>query len=308
MDRNFIFGILLFLLPLTSIAQVLNGFDLKGASIPTDEIFRGGPPRDGIPSIDKPAFNKADNTTITDDSRILGVYINGVAKAYPINIMNYHEIVNDIFGEDAVVITYCPLCGSGVAYQGNVAGKDRTFGVSGLLYNSDVLLYDRESESLWSQMMSEAVTGQLKGEKLTIIPTSNTTWREWKSRFPDSQILSEKTGFQRDYSRTPYFGYDKSEQIYFPVSRNSTDYHPKELVIGIEVDGKYKVYPFSELAKSEAVVKDTFNGMEISVIFDKKNNSARVLNSNNEEFQSVTSFWFAWFAFHPKTKVFKAGK
>jgi len=287
---------------------MLNGFDLKGASIPISEIFRGGPPRDGIPSIDKPAFNKAGNTIVTDDSRILGVYINGIAKAYPINIMNYHEIVNDIFGENAVVITYCPLCGSGVAYHSNVAGKDRTFGVSGLLYNSDVLLYDRESESLWSQMMSEAVTGQLKGQKLTIIPTSNTTWREWKFRFPDSQILSQDTGFRRDYSRTPYMGYDESEQIYFPVSRSSKDYHPKELVIGIEVDGKYKVYPFSELAKSESVVQDTFNGLGITVIFDKKNNSARVLDSKQNEFQSITSFWFAWYAFHPNAKVFKAGK
>ncbi len=306
--KRITYQIVILLLPLSATAQMLNGFDLKGSSIPIDEIRMGGPPRDGIPSIDSPVFNEVGSVSIPDDSRILGVHRNGTAKAYPINIMNYHEIVNDWFGSEPVVITYCPLCGSGVAYKSNITGKDRTFGVSGLLYNSDVLLYDRESNSLWSQMLSEAVSGKLKGEKLVILATSNTTWREWKSRYPNSLVLSEKTGFKRDYTRTPYTGYDESEQLYFPVGRQSSAYHPKELVIGIEVNGKYKAYPFSELKKSDSPVLDSFNGQNFSIIFDKESNSARVLDSNEDEFQSITSFWFAWYAFYPKTKVFKASK
>jgi hypothetical protein len=157
----------------------MNGFNLESTSIPMDEIRRGGPPRDGIPSIDNPIFVSAGEAKYPDDSdRDLGVAINNLAKAYPIGIMNYHEIVNDYFNSTAVVVTYCPLCGSGIAFYSKVEDKTHTFGVSGLLYNSDVILYDRETESLWSQLMHEAVSGPLKGSKLRIIPTANTTWQE----------------------------------------------------------------------------------------------------------------------------------
>ena len=159
----------------------LNGFDLSGSLIPIDEIRRGGPPRDGIPSIDNPIFITSKETEfLKNKDRILGVYHNKVAKAYPVSILNYHEIVNDFFGEDPVVITYCPLCGSGIAFHSKVQGKSGTFGVSGLLYNSDVLLYDRNTKSLWSQLMNRAITGQAKGESLQVIPTVNTTWADWQ--------------------------------------------------------------------------------------------------------------------------------
>lgn len=290
-------------------AQTLNGFDLKGSAIPISEIRSGGPPRDGIPSIDKPTFIEARKAGYADDSRVLGVIVNGIARAYPIAIMNYHEIVNDKFNKTPVVITYCPLCGSGVAYLAKIGGKSRTFGVSGLLYNSDVLLYDRQSESLWSQLMSEAVTGPMKGTKLEIIPTSNTSWGDWKSRHPNTSVLSTKTGFNRDYTRTPYTGYDDSEQLYFPVSNRNYDYHQKEMIIGIEVDGKFKAYPYEELKKlSSYPLADKFNGKILKVYFEEKNETARISDENDEELPYMTSFWFAWYAFHPDTEVFKAGK
>ncbi len=290
-------------------AQTLNGFDLKGASIPVNEIMSGGPPRDGIPSIDKPTFIEAGKAGYAGDSRVLGVVVDGIAKAYPIAIMNYHEIVNDKFNKTPVVITYCPLCGSGVAYLAGIDGKSRTFGVSGLLFNSDVLLYDRQSESLWSQLMSEAVTGPMKGTKLEIIPTSNTSWEDWKDRYPNTLTLSTETGFNRNYSRTPYTGYDDSEQLYFPVSYRNYDYHQKEMIIGIEVDGKFKAYPYEELKKlSSFPLTDKFSGKTLKIYFEKEYQSARIADENDEELPYMATFWFAWYAFHPDTKVFKAGK
>ena len=118
-------------------------------------------------------------------------------------------------------ITFCPLCGSGIAFNAKIKGKTTTFGVSGMLYNSDVLLYDRETESLWSQLMFKAVSGPLVNQELEVLPTTNTTWENWKDKYPDSFVLSEETGFNRDYSRNPYPDYSSSSNLYFPVSKRS---------------------------------------------------------------------------------------
>ncbi|NIR48043.1 DUF3179 domain-containing protein, partial [candidate division KSB1 bacterium] len=150
-----------------ALAQTKNGFDLSGSLIPPDEILAGGPPRDGIPAIDNPKFvSPSEADFLQPEDRVLGIDRNGVAKAYPIKIVNWHEIINDRFGDEAVVVTYCPLCGSGVAFSAEINAKATTFGVSGLLYNNDVLLYDRRTKSLWSQLMGKAVTGPLKAEEL----------------------------------------------------------------------------------------------------------------------------------------------
>ncbi len=288
-------------------AQAKKGFSLKGAIIPVSEIMDGGPPRDGIPSINHPEFNKAEQAKYPDDdARVLGVYLNGIAKAYPIGILNYHEIVNDFFGDEPVVITYCPLCGSGIAFYAKVGGKNRTFGVSGLLYNSDVLLYDRETESLWSQIMAQAVTGPMKGSELEIITTINTTWKEWKDNHPNTLVLSTKTGYARNYNSTPYAGYDDSESLYFPVKKRNRSYHPKERILGVEVNGKYKAYPFSELEKAGCDIEDSFNGKKIRVLFDNEAKAARIVDEEGLEIPSYVSFWFAWAAFHKKTEVFTA--
>ena len=144
---------------------------------------------DGIPSIDQPEFKKASAVKLEEGARVLGVMVNGVAKAYPISIMNYHEIVNDEFAGQPVVVTYCPLCGSGIAFDAAIDGQAKTFGVSGLLYNSDVLLYDRQTQSLWSQIMMQAVTGPMAGKELQMLPTMNTSWGEWKAVFKCKRII-----------------------------------------------------------------------------------------------------------------------
>jgi len=146
-------------------ARRLNGFDVTDAIIPVKKIASGGPPRDGIPAINEAKFvNPAEAKFLDPDSRVLGVEIEGVAKAYPIAILNWHEIVNDRIGTQHLAVTYCPLCGTGMVFASNVGDTALVFGVSGLLYNSDVLLYDRNTESLWSQLMRKAVSGPLKNE------------------------------------------------------------------------------------------------------------------------------------------------
>ncbi len=297
----------LFIYLANGFAQTRNGFNLSNASIPVDQILPGGPPRNGIPSIDQPVFYPGD-MQLDESTRVLGVIYNGIAKAYPIRIMNYHEIVNDDFDGKKAVITYCPLCGSGIAFVSSINGKNYTFGVSGLLFNSDVLLFDRETNSLWSQLLFKSVAGTQKGVEFEIIVTENTTWGDWQNRYPASVFLSEETGHIRDYSRSPYGNYDTNQAIYFPVSKESDQYQRKEKVLGIILDGEKKVYPFSELQKSKGDIHDTFNKQNFTIIYNKESASARVIDQDGNEIPSITAFWFAWYAFHPDSKIFKARK
>jgi len=288
-------------------AESMNGFDLDDALIPVDEIKSGGPPRDGIPSLDYPEFVTADDATyLNGRDRILGVSVNGFARAYPIRVLNYHEIVNDVIGGTATVIIYCPLCGSGTAFEASINGRVHEFGVSGLLYNSDVLMYDRETDSLWSQLMTEAVTGPMKGTRLKQLALSNSSWDEWVERYPDTRVLSNNTGYSRDYKVDPYPNYGIDGKLYFPVAHSSRKYPRKEIVMGLEIDGQFKAYPFKELKKGEARFDDEFAGEEFSVEFDAKHRTARVTMADGSEIPTTMAFWFAWYAFHPGTEIHKA--
>ncbi len=287
-----------------------NGFDLTGSLIPADQIHHGGPPRDGIPSIDKPHFVKAKNVSfLKPNDRILGLVYKGIARAYPIKILNYHEIVNDNIQQQAIIISYCPLCGSGMAFKTKMNHKDNTFGVSGLLYNSDMLLYDRESESLWSQILSKAISGKMKGTQLDSLVLQNTTWKNWLERNPTTDVLSTDTGYRRDYSQHPYGQYDINQAIYFPVKYSSARFHPKERVFGITIGKLHKAYPMSELSKqNKSIITDTFSGERLSIEFDAENQSAVIYNSQHKALPSTTLFWFAWYAFHPETEIYKYKK
>ncbi|MDA8597235.1 DUF3179 domain-containing protein [Candidatus Pacebacteria bacterium] len=285
----------------------MNEFDLTDTLVPVAEILSGGPPKDGIPSIDKPTFTNAAEAAYADDDMILGVVHNGVAKAYPISIMNWHEIVNDDFGGVPVAVTYCPLCGSGIAYKATLQGKRTEFGVSGLLYNSDVLLYDRNTNSLWSQIMNTAIAGPSKGDKLTPLTTQNSTLSAWKKLHPDTLVLTTETGFDRDYDRNPYSGYDTSDAQFFPVAHEDTRLAKKDWVIGIEHDGATKAYPRKTLmALGEQSLEDTIGGSTITLSWDEEVQSVTVLDVEGVEIPNFTLFWFAWAAFHPDTDVFVA--
>jgi hypothetical protein len=288
-------------------AALYHGFDITNLDIPRSQLLPGGPPRDGIPALTDPAFVTASRASfLKDDDRVLGVAYNGAAKAYPLLIMNWHEIVNDHFSGVPVAVTYCPLCYTGMAFKAEFEGRRQTFGVSGLLYNSDVVLYDRQTESLWSQLMERAISGPRRGQRLEPVPVFNTTWGDWRRRHPETVVLSTSTGYKRDYRRDPYVGYAQSADLMFPVEFRSKGHHPKQPVLGVVIDGQAKAYPHSELARAGAAVEDQLGGHRIRVEFDEASASAAAYAENGELLPAVTAYWFAWYAFNPKTEVYRA--
>lgn len=292
----------------TLAAESRNGFDYSDALVPTDEIHWGGVPRDGIPPIHDPKFvAAAEADFMRGKDRVLGVVRNGIAKAYPIKILDRHEVVNDKFGDESIVVTYCPLCFSGMSFVVEFGDVELKFGVSGLLYNSDVLLYDYRTGSLWSQLLSAAISGPLKGYSIPAIPTAHTTWRDWQKRHPDTQVLSTDTGFRFKYRGSPYADYKNSSRLMFPVAETSNAYRRKELVLGITIDGVDKTYPFKELRKhDQASFTDTIGSRELTIEWNEDEQYARAVDSSGEEITTVIVYWFAWYAFHPDTEIFTA--
>jgi hypothetical protein len=292
-------------------AQTMNGFDLSQAEVPLSEIHRGGPPRDGIPALSDPEFLRAgDAPWLRDDDRVLGVYRNGIAKAYPLGIMNYHEVVNDVFADEPIAVTYCPLCFSGVAFRAQERdGARLMLGVSGLLYNSDVLLYDRRTESLWSQIAARAISGPRRGETLEAIPIANTTWTAWRAEHPDSLVLSRNTAHSRNYDRDPYAEYVEDEALMFPVRFRMHGQHPKTPVLGVHIGELARAYPFSAFPETgQHRIEDELGGESLAILIDADAQSGRVLDAQGEEIPSLTVFWFAWFAFHPDTDWYEPAR
>ncbi len=295
--------------PTASNAGELNGFDLANSNVPLQAIQRGGPPKDGIPAIDRPKFVAAEQARLGDTDRVLGLAIGGSARAYPVRILNWHEVVNDRFGNRAVVVSYCPLCGTGVAFDTPPKTGAGGFGVSGLLYNSDVLLYDRSTHSLWSQLLQAAVSGPLRGTRLQSLPISHTSWADWRRRHPSTEVLSTETGFARDYGRNPYEGYDRVQRLLFDVAHRDDRFQLKEWVLGVEVDATSKAYPFSVLANavdSRGELVDTVAGQRLRIRYDRAHGTAEAFDLQGRPMAATMAFWFAWFAFHPRTEVLHA--
>lgn len=285
-----------------------NGFDVENGLIKPNEIDHGGPGRDGIPSLDSPKFlaGSARETQIDSTERIMGVNLNGVAKAYPIKILELHEIVNDQFNGTALTITFCPLCGSGMVFSALVQDRTLSFGVSGLIYNSDMLLYDRSTNSLWSQLMKTAVTGPLKGEKLVQVPAQYTTWGSWLEQYPDSLLLSRDTGFVRDYDADPYHDYKRLPIIAYSTSHQDHRLSGKDWVVGITRGKAALALPFSELDKLDSPLRVQLGDAELDVHWDVAASAARAFDQSGKEVPTTSAYWFAWVAFHPETGLYLA--
>ncbi len=290
-----------------SFALQKNGFDLSNSIIDSRLILSGGPPKDGIPALDEPRFlDSSDADFLRDDDRVLGVAVGSTAKAYPIRILNWHEVVNDRIADTPFIVSFCPLCGTGAVFSATVGGDILDFGVSGLLYNSDVLLYDRQTQSLWSQIRGQSISGSYVGTELVQLPTQHTTWKRWREQYPETTVLSTDTGYVRDYSRNPYGDYISSRQLYFPVEHEAeNDLHPKETVLGITIGESRKAYPFTVLqTQGKERFQDNLNGQSFTVIWDEEGHSAQAIDSNGQPLEQIQGFWFAWYAFHPTTQVY----
>jgi len=271
------------------------------------KLQSGGPPKDGIPSIDNPKFVSVDEADewIKDNELVMGIEYKGTSRAYPLQIMVWHEIVNDEIAGDPILITWCPLCGSAIAYESTINGEEVEFGTSGKLYNSNLIMYDRKTDSYWTQIGGKAVIGELTGMQLTLVSIDTVPWRDWKKAHPESEVLSQDTGHTRAYGTDPYGGYYEEDFLWFPVDNTDKRIHSKTVIFGIEVNGVFKAYKEDDLV-SQLVIEDTVNGVRLKL---ERTNEGIVTITNldsGEEVVKERDFWFAWYAFHPKTELYES--
>ena len=256
--------------------------------IPSSEVFDGGPGQDGIPSVDSPNFSPVSDIDFLSDSElVVGVLDGDVAKAYPHIILDWHEIVNDQVGATNVAVTYCPLTGTALGWNRMVNGQLVTFGVSGKLYNTNLMPFDRTTESYWTQLGLECVNGDWINSKVDFVPVIEMSWGAWKAAFPNSLVMNTDTGHSRNYGVYPYGDYRTNNQnIIFPVSPFDNRQPSKERVLGViseETNRSYSIDLFSQ----DAVITDTLDNSELIVIGSKLQNFI-VAYENNLGLTEVT--------------------
>jgi len=255
--------------------------------IPENQIFDGGPGKDGIPSVDSPQFSKVSEVDVSifdfqylnGDPLVVAVNYGNEPRAYPHTILDWHEIVNDKIGEVILALTYCPLTGTGIGWDRIVDGEETTFGVSGLLYNTNLLPYDRATDSNWSQMRHQCVNGERQG---TIINTHHVVempFSTYQKMYPEGQVMDIRTGFRRNYGAYPYGGYRTNEQIIFPITNEDERFHPKERVLGVIKGEISKAYTFATFPGNEiTVVTDQVAGEDIVIIGSQGQNFMTAYN------------------------------
>ncbi len=316
--------------------------------IPISEVKDGGPGKDGIPSIDNPDFTSANDVNfLNDNDLVVGVVKGNQAKAYPHIVLDWHEVVNDEIDNTFITLNYCPLTGTAFAWESISDGTKSTFGVSGLLYNANLILYDRNTDSNWSQLRLECVNGQLINSKPKLIDVVETNWKTWKTLYPDTEVLTTQTGFSRTYGTSPYGDYSVNNNrfIFTPSITNSALPNKKRIYALIDGD-ESKVYQFSDFNGGNAI-KDTFKsanylivgnedliyGFELSsdhenLIFEYDFSDSEAFFKDNEGnkwsifgkaiegprqgesllgAKSVISYWFAIAAFYPNPEIFSEG-
>ncbi|MBD3251176.1 DUF3179 domain-containing protein [Candidatus Uhrbacteria bacterium] len=282
------------------------------SSINVTEIREGGPMKDGIPSIDKPIFGTLEEADEYLDDEGLGILIerDGEKRYYPFQILVWHEIVNDTFNGFPIMVTYCPLCRTGVVYEREVNGSAVEFGVSGKLYQNNLLMYNRDPEqaSLWSQAAGKAVVGPLTGTELKIVPSLHVKWKDIKKEFNDTsnlRILKNMLYAPSRYLTDPYEGYDETDGTLFPQALDDQRLPVKEPVFTIIYQGVAKAYPIEE-AKAAAPFKDTIGNATIFIERDEELNALRAVTSTGGQLLPASeSFWFSWVATHPDTELWQ---
>jgi hypothetical protein len=244
------------------------------ASVSSKELTRGQV-KDGIPAISQPKFLGVEQVSFLGDKEpVVAFELDGKARAYPLQILIWHEIVNDVVAGRPVLITFCPLCNTAIAFDRIVSGRTLEFGVSGFLRNSDLVMFDRQTESWWQQVTGEALVGDFTGTRLELLASSIVAWSDFKAAFPDGKVLSRETGHRREYGNNPYVGYDDVRASPF-LFDGKTDGRlaAMERVVAVELAGQVVAYPFSRLEK-QPVVADDVGGVPIVVLFKRGTASA----------------------------------
>lgn len=299
-------------------------------------------PRDAIPPLNNPKYISASGAVfLEDDDIVIGFRHDGEARAYPLSIMLWHEIVNDEIGGLAVAITYCPLCFTSMVFERTLNGEEIEFGNTGKLYNNNMVMYDKKTESFWSQGLGTAITGELAGQELKKMPFDIARWSEWESLYPDTLVLSTDTGYSRAYGADPYREYFDSPAIYFPLEHKDERLHPKDIVMGLEVNDEHKGYRLHDVVNAK-VINDSVGDEEIVLLsmqpfmarayertldgsvlkfsfvdgrvtdeqtgsvwnFEGEAISGALQGKELERMVLEPSFWFSWSSFHRNTQLY----
>jgi hypothetical protein len=273
--------------PLGADGQFTTDFSIH--TIPYTEVLSGGPPKDGIPAVDNPIFTSVDEADVflEDLEPVIFFQIGDEARAYPIQILTWHEIVNDVVDGHPVTVTFCPLCNTAIAFDRNFDGQVLDFGTTGRLRFSNLIMYDRQTETWWQQATGEGVAGEYAGQQLTFLPASIIGWGEFKGNFPEGQVLSRETGFQREYGRNPYAGYDNinSSPFLFRGPETPGVLPAMARVLTVDLNSEAVAYPY-EVLQEKSAINDTVAESEI-VIFWQPGTASALDTSRIAEGQDV---------------------
>lgn len=251
--------------------------------VPGDQLYDSGVVEGGIPALTNPKYDSvlASDAVIADDLQGIDLEIAGTHRFYPVQIMNWHEVVNDTIDSRHIAVTYCPLCGTGVVYDRDIGMTNVTLSATGKVYNNNTVLKDDESGSLWIQATGQSVQGSWIGESLSVIPSQMMTWKVWKDLYPSGLVLSTDTGVTRDYTRHPYGNYDTSKGLYFPINHTSADFTSKWVTYGV-TDGTNGV-AFSALALSGTGIMTAKLGEEpVIAIYNFDTETVRVFKTTSK--------------------------
>lgn len=280
-------------------------------SIPLNEIVSGGPPKDGIPSIDKPKFISIAEAAkwLTDNEPGIAFSLGNTHRFYPYQILVWHEIVNDTIEGQRILVSYCPLCLTGFVFDPLVKGERVEFGTSGKLWRSNLVMYDRKTDSLWSQILGEAIVGEMTGTKLKLLSSDQIRFGVWKKAFPQGEVLSRETGAVRFYGTNPYGSYFSVTNLALSLTRSQDDRLPPDAFIyGLVINDRAKAY-FLETVKQKGEVVDNFAETTIILRYDQNLDVVRVFkkltDNDQQRLNPFSSFWFAWTAAHPETELYK---
>jgi len=284
--------------------------DFTSKSIPFSEIISGGPPRDGIPSIDDPTFKPiADITDIEGTEPVIGLIVNGKARAYPLRILMWHEIVNDTIGGVPVAVTYCPLCNSGVVFDRRFDGQVLSFGTTGKLRKSDLVMYDRQTETWWQQFLGEGLIGKYTGETLKVLPARLESYANFIKRAPEGEVLVPNRPAQRNYGRNPYVAYDQQDRPYPLFEGDLPDYiNPMARIVVVD----QKAWSLELLSQkgtvSDGDLKITWSNGQNSALDTSKISEGQdvgnvIVQRNGEDTVYDVTFAFVFNAFHPDKRI-----
>ena len=286
--------------------------DFSRTSIAFGEILSGGPPRDGIPSIDNPVFAAASEvSTIGGREPVIRLQVGDDVRAYPLQILTWHEIVNDTVGGVPVAVTYCPLCNASIVFDRRVGDRIFEFGTTGKLRNSDLVMYDRTTESWWQQFTGAAIVGEMTGEKLTLIPSRIMAFADFKSQNASARVLAPNNPGMRDYGRNPYAGYDSAAYPFLYRGEMPDGIEPMARVIVVRTDGNPIVVTM-EKVRVDAFERDGYrvewsggvnSALDRPRISDGRDVGAVRVTKDGEDVVHDVTFAFVAHAFHPETEI-----